>query len=138
MNLARSTCRYKSTKDQQAALRMRLQELLTTRVCYGYRRLHILLRREGWNVNAKRVYRRYREEQLSLRTNTPRLRVSCRTRVDRPKATHINDSWTMDFWTDELFDGRRFRLPAKVDHFTRLSLVIDIGQRYRGRDVVEL
>ena len=86
---------------------MRLKELAAVRVRYGYRRLHILLRREGWQVNAKRVYRLYCEEKLSLRTKTPRRRVRCRKRVDRPEATRINDCWAMDFMADELFDGRR-------------------------------
>jgi putative transposase len=129
---------YESTKDEQAALRMRLKELAATRVHYGYRRLHVLLRREGWAVNAKRVYRIYREENLSLRTKTPRRRVSCRTRIDRPEATRINDCWAMDFMTDELFDGRRIRLLTIVDHFTRESLAVDVGQRFRGRDVVDV
>jgi putative transposase len=136
VGLARSSHRYKSTKDEQAALRMRLKELAAIRVHYGYRRLHILLRREGWDVNAKRIYRLYREEQLGLRTKTPRRRVSCRTRVDRPDATHINDCWAMDFISDELFDGRHIRLLTLVDHFTRESLAIEVGQRMRGRDVV--
>ena len=96
-----------------------MKELAATRVGYGYRRLHILLRREGWAVNHKRVYRLYREENLGLRTKTPRRRVSCRRRMDRPEATRINDCWAMDFMTDELFDGRRIRLLTIVDHFTR-------------------
>lgn len=133
----RSTYRYESTKDEQAALRMRLKELAGTRVGYGYRRLHILLRREGWDVNHKRIYRLYREENLSLRTKTPRRRVSCRRLMDRPEATRINDCWAMDFTTDGLFDGRRIRLLTIVDHFTRESLRIVVGQRLRGRDVVE-
>jgi putative transposase len=115
---------------------MRLKELAAIRIHYGYRRLHILLRREGWGVNAKRIYRLYREEQLGLRRRTPKRRVSCRTRVDRPEATHINDCWGMDFMSDELFDGRPIRLLTIVDHFTRESLAIDVGQRLRGRDVV--
>jgi putative transposase len=117
---------------------MRLKELAATRVRYGYRRLHILLVREGWRVNAKRVYRLYREEKLSLRTKTPKRRVSCLTRADRPVATRINDCWAMDFMADELFDGRRFRLFTIVDHFTRESLAIEVGQHFRGRDVVKV
>jgi len=136
LNLHRSTQRYQSTKDDQAALRMRLKELAGVRVRYGYRRLHILLRREGWQVNAKRIYRLYREENLSLRTKTPKRRVSCRTRVDRPDATRINDCWAMDFMSDELFNGRRIRLLTIVDHFTRESVAIEVGQRFRGKDVV--
>jgi transposase InsO family protein len=135
VGLARSSHRCKSTKDEQAALRMRLKELAAIQVHYGYRCLHILLRREGWDVNAKRIYRLYREEQLSLRTKTPRRRVSCRTRVDRPDATHINDCWAIGFMSDELFDGRHIRLLTIVDHFTRESL--DCGRKAigsRGRD----
>ena len=115
---------------------MRLKELAATRVRYGYRRLHILLQREGWQINAKRVYRLYTQENLSLRTKTPKRRVSCRKRVDRPEATRINDCWAMDFMTDELFDGRRIRLLTIVDHFTRESIAIEVGQRMRGKDVV--
>ena len=114
-----------------------MKELAATRVGYGYRRLHILLRREGWAVNHKRVYRLYREENLGLRTKTPRRRVSCRRRMDRPEATRINDCWAMDFMTDELFDGRRIRLLTIVDHFTRESLGIVVGQRLRGSDVAD-
>ncbi len=138
VGLARSSHRYQSTKDEQVALRMRLKELAAIRVHDGYRRLHILLRREGWEVNAKRVYRIYREEMLSLRTRTPRRRVSCPTRSDRPEATRINDCWGMDFMSDELFDGRRIRLLTIVDHFTRESLAIEVGQRLRGKDVVSV
>ena len=107
-----------------------------TRVRYGYRRLHILLHREGWEVNAKRVYRIYCEENQSLRTKPPKRRVSCRKRLDRPEATRINDCWAMDFMSDELFDGRRIRLLTIVDHFTRESIAIEVGQRMRGKDVV--
>ncbi|MHC2071123.1 IS3 family transposase [Bremerella sp. T1] len=136
LSLARSTCRYLSLRDDQAPLRMRLKELAAARVRYGYRRLHILLRREGWAINAKRVYRLYREEQLGLRTKTPRRRVSCQTRALRPSATRNNDFWAMDFMTDELFDGRRIRLLTIVDHFTRESLAIEVEPRFRGQDVV--
>ena len=138
VGLARSSHRYQSTKDEQAALRMRLKELAAIRVHYGYRRLHILLRREGWDVNVKRIYRLYREEKLNMRTKTPRRRVSCRTREDRSDATHINDCWAMDFMSDELFDGRQLRLLTIVDHFTRESLAIEVGQRMRGKDVVSV
>lgn len=137
LKIHRSTYRRQPKKDEQAALRMRLKELAAVRVRYGYRRLHILLRREGWEINAKRVYRIYREENLSLRTKTPRRRVSCRTRMDRPEATRINDCWAMDFMTDELFDGRRIRLLTIVDHFTRESIAIEVGQRIGGKEVVK-
>ena len=69
-----STIRYKSLADPQIALRMRLRELAAARVGYGYRRLHILLWREGWNINHKRVYRLYCEEGLGMRSKPPRRR----------------------------------------------------------------
>jgi putative transposase len=116
---------------------MRLKELAAVRVRYGNRRLHILLRREGWQVSSKRVYRLYCEEKMSLRTKTPRRRVSCRKRVGRPEATRINDCWPMDFMADELFDGRHIRLLTIVDHFTRESLAIVVGQRLGDHEVVE-
>jgi putative transposase len=117
---------------------MRLRELAAARVRYGYRRLHILLQREGWRINAKRVYRLYCEENLGLRTRTPKRRVSCRTRVGRPAAEQINDCWAMDFMADELFDGRRIRVLTIVDHFSRESLAIEVGQRFRGQDVARV
>ena len=67
----RSSQRYRKRADPQVALRMRLKELAAARVRYGYRRLHILLRREGWEVNHKRTYRIYRDEGLSIRSNCP-------------------------------------------------------------------
>jgi len=117
---------------------MRLKELAAARVRYGYRRLHILLRREGWRINAKRVYRLYCEENLGLRTRTPKRRVSCRTRVGRPEPEQINDCWAMDFMADELFDGRRIRVLTIVDHFSRESLALEVGQNFRGQDVARV
>ncbi len=67
---------------------------------------------------------------------TAKRRVSCRTRVDRPNVNYINDCWAMDFMSGELFDGRQIRLLTIVDHFTRESLAIEVGQRMRGREVV--
>lgn len=109
VRLARSTYRYESTTDEQAALRMRMKELAAVRVRYGYRRLYILLRHEGWQVNLKRVYRLCCEEKLSLRTKTPRRRVSCRKRVDRPPATRINDCWAMGFMAARSMNRRAVR-----------------------------
>lgn len=137
LRFPRSSHRYRGTRDEQAALRMRLKEL-ASRVRYGYRRLHILLRREGWAVNAKRVYRLYCEENLQMRTRTLRRRVSCRTRRQRPAVERINDCWAMDFMSDELFDGRRFRVLTIVDHFSRESVALEVGQRFGGRDVARV
>jgi putative transposase len=131
----RSSCRYHSVADRQEPLRMRLRDLAQARVTWGYRRLHVLLRREGWGVNHKRVYRLYAAEGLSMRTKRPRRRRTAATRAPRPASQVRDESWSMDFVSDELFDGRRFRLLTIVDHFTRESVAIELGQHLGGNDV---
>ena len=105
-------------------LRQRLRELAASRVRYGYRRLHVLLRREGFSVNHKRIYRLYREEDLVIRRRTPRRRRASRYRGDRPAPTTPNAVWAMDFMADTLFDGRPFRILTMVDCHTRESLAV--------------
>ncbi len=138
LKFGRSTHRYQSIADGQAVLRMRLRDLATVRIRYGYRRLHVLLRREGWPINHKRVYRLYCEEGLQMRTKTPRRRKSCRVRKDRPDAKRINDCWSMDFMSDELTDGRRLRVLTIVDNFTRENLAVEAAQRFTGHDVARV
>lgn len=132
---SRSTHRYKSTRDPQPALRLRLRDLASVRVGYGYRRLQVLLRREGWLVNHKRIYRLYREEGLGLRKKLPRRRVACVRREIRPTAATRNECWSMDFVADQLFDGRRLRVLVIVDNHTRESLALEARQRIGGLDV---
>jgi putative transposase len=117
---------------------MRLRDLAMSRVGYGYRRLQVLIEREGWQVNHKRVYRLYREEGLAMRRRPPRRRKACLKRELRPLAAEKNECWSMDFMSDELFDGRRIRLLTIVDNHTRESLAIHVGQRIRGCEVVEV
>ena len=138
LELARSTCYYQSVADEQAELRIRLKDLAQTRVSYGYRRLHIMLQREGWKVNHKRVYRLYREEGLGMRPKKPRRHVTACRRMVRPAATEPNVGWSMDFMTDELFDGRRIRLLTLVDNFTRESLAIEVDNHLGGQRVVNV
>jgi putative transposase len=136
MKWPRSSHRYQSAADPQVALRMRLKELAASRVGYGYRRLYILLRREGWAINHKRVYRLYCEECLGLRRKPPRRRVACQKREIRPTAEAKNECWSMDFVSDQLSDGRRLRVLVIVDNHTRESLALVAGQRIRGLEVV--
>jgi putative transposase len=133
----RSTYHYRSRRTGQAVLMKRIKEIAETRVRYGYRRIHVLLRREGWEVNAKRVCRLYREMGLQLRNKAPKRRVKAKLRSDRTTATAPNDIWAMDFVHDQLFDGKKIRVLTVVDTFTRLSPAIDVRQSYRGSDVVE-
>jgi putative transposase len=113
---------------------MRLRELAAARVCYGYLRLHILLRREGWQVNHKRVYRLYKLEGLSLRLKTPKKRIS-RQRVEGPAATQPNECWSMDFIADRLASGHRLRALTIVDNFTRECPAIEVAASLTGARV---
>jgi putative transposase len=138
LQLGRSTYQYCSRKDEQAALRIRIRDLAQARVSYGYQRIHVLLQREGWKVNHKRVYRLYREEGLAMRSKRPRRHVSACRRIDRPVATEPNEGWSMDFMSDELFDGRRLRLLTLVDNFTRESIAVEVNDHIGGHKVVEV
>ncbi len=138
VELGRSTNYYTSRADPQTALRVRLRDLAEARVQYGYRRLHVLLRREGWHVNAKRVYRLYDQEGLALRTKKPKRRRSAVARVAQPEPVRRNQVWSMDFVSDELGWGHRFRVLTLVDHFTRESPALEIGVGMSGRRVAEV
>jgi len=117
-------------------LKKRIKEICATHVRYGYRRVYHILRREGWVVNAKKVYRLYRELGLQLRNKTPKRRVKAKLREDRAPAMRPNDVWAMDFVHDQLATGRKLRILTVVDTFSRLSPVIDPRFSYRGADVI--
>jgi putative transposase len=134
----RSSYHYRSKRSGQAVLMKRIKEIAETRVRYGYRRIHVLLRREGWLVNTKRVCRLYREMGLQLRNKSPKRRVKAQLRQDRAPATAPNQVWAMDFVHDQLFDGRRIRILTVIDTFTRLSPAIEVRQQFHGADVVSV
>ncbi|WP_438269977.1 IS3 family transposase [Paludisphaera mucosa] len=134
----RATHNYKARRASQEPLRMRLRELATDRVRYGYRRLHVLLLREGWSVNVKRVYRLYGLERLTLRRKNPRRRVSSRHRDDRPVVDGADQAWAMDFMSDALADGRKLRVLTVIDVFTRESLAVRVGVRFTSGQVAEV
>lgn len=116
---------------------MRIKEFATTRERYGYRRNHVLLLREGWAINHKRTQRIYRELGLRPRNKTPKRKVKAKLRKDRVQATAPNECWSMDFLSDQLFDGRKIRVMAIVDNFTQLSPAMDVRHSYKGSDVVD-
>ena len=134
--MSRSLYRYQSVRQEASALVMRIKEIANTRVHYGYRRVHVMLRREGWKDNVKRVYRLYQEQGLSLRLKRPRRNKSARLRQPKHVVTSMNQIWSMDFVADALFDGRKLRALTVVDNYTRESLAIDVGQSLKGEDVV--
>jgi putative transposase len=101
---------------------------------YGYRRIHVLLRREGWRVNAKRVYRLYVEIGLQIRHKRSKRKVAAKLREDRRAPTAPNEIWAMDFLSDQLFDGRKIRVLTIVDAYSKVSPAIDVRDRYTGAD----
>jgi putative transposase len=117
-------------------LKQRIREIAEARVRYGYRRVHVLLKREGWKVNAKRIYRLYKEMGLQLRKKTPKRRVRAKLRDDRCIARQCNEIWAMDFVHDQLATGRKIRILTIVDTFSRYSPATDPRFSYRGEDVV--
>ena len=88
----RSTYHYKSRRTDQAALEARIKEICQTRVRYGYRRIHVMLQRDGWKVNQKKVRRIYNELGLQLRNKTPKSRVKAKLRDDRREAVQPRSS----------------------------------------------
>ena len=132
-----STYHYSSRRPGQAGLERRIKEICETRVRYGYRRVHVLLRREGWMINQKKTRRIYRELGLQLRNKTPKRRVKAKLREDRQRRpTRPNETWAMDFVHDQLATGRKLRVLTVVDTFSRFSPVLDARFSYRGEDVV--
>jgi putative transposase len=133
-----STFRYQSTQQPRTALRLRIREIAQARIRYGYRKIRVLLKREGWNVGKKLVYRLYREEGLTLSYKPRRRRCAATNRRERCKPNVPNQAWSLDFVADQLADGRRFRALTVVDVFTRESLAIEPGQSLKGTDVVHV
>ena len=122
----RASVRYQATRPPDVALRERLKALAAERRRFGYRRLHVLLRREGHVVNRKRVQRLYREEKLTVRRRGGRKRaMGTRRPIEVP--LQANQRWSLDFVSDQMTDGRRFRILTVIDNCTRecLALVAD-------------
>ena len=136
MELYRATCRYRKRRSEDQPLRVRLRELAEARRRFGYRRLQILLEREGWQVNHKRVYRLYVEEKLSLRRKRGRKRGTVRQPL--PAAVAANQVWSVDFMSDTLSSGRRFRTLNIVDDYTRECLAIEVDTSLGGVRVVRV
>jgi putative transposase len=133
----RATFYYRAPRPDPAPLRMRLRERAAARPRFGYRRLFILLRREGWAVNHKRVYRLYREEQLAVRTKRRKKRAS-QLRVAPARPTRPNEQWAMDFMADRLEDGRRMRILTVTDVFTRECLAVEVDLSLPSARVVRV
>lgn len=126
---------YRSVRPVDAHIRRRLHELAAVRLTFGYKRLHVFLRREGLRINVKKVYRLYREEGLQLKPRRRRRRKAATVRMLRPTVTRPNERWAMDFMHDVLADGRSIRVFTLVDVFTRECVALEAAPQFKGTDV---
>ena len=131
----RTSMRYRSCRADDGDLRSRLCELAQQRRRFGYRRLHILLRRDGITINRKKTQRLYREEGLTVRRRKGRKRA-VGARAPAPVLALPNQRWSLDFVHDQLVTGRRFRVLNIVDDVTRECLAAVVDTLISGRRVV--
>ena len=134
IGISRAVYGYQHRRAGDAELKERLIALAAEKRRYGYRRLHVLLRREGYAVNRKRTYRLYREAGLAVRRRK-RKRYAPAERRPLPQPVAANISWSMDFVSDGLADGRKLRCLAIVDDCTRECLAIEVDTSLTGRRV---
>lgn len=137
VGLQRSTRRYQAKPKNDEGLRTRLRALAAERPRFGYRRLHVLLRREGYRVNHKRIHRLYRAEGLTVRRR-PRKRVAVGRGVGPAAGRQPNDCWCLDFVSDALASGRRIRALAVLDTCTREALTIEVDTSLPATRVVRV
>lgn len=136
--LTRTTKRYIGCRDPRLDLLERMRELARARVRFGHRLLHVLLRRKGRKLGETQMYRLYTQESLQLRSKLPNCRKMAVTRRERFAPNRPNEAWCMDFVADQLVNRERFRALTLVDVFSRETLAIEVGQKLRREDVVEV
>lgn len=134
VDMAPRVYRYRSIRTDDAGIRRRLRELASERRRFGYRRLHLLLSREGIRMNRKRLYRLYREEKLTVRRRGGRKRA-LGTRAPMTIPQGPNQRWSLDFVSDALVDGRRFRILCVIDDFSRECLATVVDNSLSGERV---
>jgi putative transposase len=134
VRLDRSTWTYKAHGKDVTALKLRIRDIAKARPRFGCRRIYVMLRREGWKVNHKRVWRLYVDEGLQVRTKTRKKHQSS-IRLPQTPATQPNERWSMDFVSDCLADGRHFRALTVVDQYTRECPIIAADISLTGHKV---
>jgi len=110
-----------------------MRELALSRPRYGYRRLHILLRRERWSMNLKKTYRLYKEERLSLRVPRKKRKYASVVRIPPRKPERPNELWAIDFMSDAQIDGRKFRVLTVIDICSRKALSVTAERSFPSR-----
>jgi putative transposase len=139
MSLPRGTHRHRSSKKDESELRGQIKEIAHARKRFGYERITWLLQRDGLRMSAaiqKRVYRIYKQEGLQVRKR-------CRKRERRLRkplepATYPRQRWSLDFVSDSISSGRRFRTLNVIDEFTRECLAIEVDFSFPGERVVRV
>ena len=134
VGLERNTCRYQSKPEDTKALEAKIQAIAFERRRFGYRRIHMILKRSGMTINHKKVWRIYRELGLKVKKRSGRKRALS-VRVKREKAMKPNERWSLDFVSDALMNGRKIRLLTIIDEFTRESLRITVDSSLGGERV---
>jgi putative transposase len=139
LKINKSTFYYKSqVSELNVTLAARIKEIASVRVRYGYPRIHVLLRREGFAVNRKRVYRLYALQGLNLRPKMPHRKRAAVPRAQRQIATRPNEIWAMDFMHERLADGSKIRLLTIVDLFSRECVALSVARSFKSPDVVRV
>jgi putative transposase len=136
LNVWRSSCRYRQTPDDNEVLRERLMELASERPRFGYRRLGVLLARQGEHVNHKRLFRVYRQAGLSVKRT--RRKKLLRIGVAQPILLRPNQEWSLDFVSDALGTGRAVRILSVVDNFTRECLALETDTSFASLRVTRV
>lgn len=138
VSLNRKSCRYRHKDKTDNDLVERLWELAIEYPRFGYRRIHALLKREGWKVNLKRIFRLWKRESLSLpkrRTRKPRSNPLIGI---QPKAKRINQVWTYDFVFDQSLSGKSLKILTLIDEYTRECLVVEVGVSIKSERVRQI
>jgi putative transposase len=137
VSLSRASYDYKHVDRNDEELREKIRELAYRRKRFGCPRIHLMLRRQGLVINHKRTERIYREEGLSLRKRKKR-KTAAMARIIFPAAERPNERWSMDFVSDSIVTGRRFRALVVVDDYSRECPVIEVDTSLGGRRVVNV
>lgn len=134
LDVDRSSVRYKSMRSNDTELREAMKKVSAERRRFGYRRIHVMLQRQGWHINHKKLRRLYREEKLQVRKRGGRKRA-LGTRRPMLVPDQPNERWSLDFVSDAFTDGRRFRVLAVVDDYSRECLALMADTSLSGHRV---
>lgn len=135
LEVERTMVRYQSRARDDQPVRARLRELAHARPAFGHKRLHVLIRREGWVINHKKTHRLYKAESLQLKPKRPRRRRAVLQRTGGTLVTQPNQRWAMDFMHDTLAGGHTIRVFTVVDVCTRECVALVAARQFRGTDV---